>query len=82
MKRLYKLLSLLFLLVYGDHTTDDIPCEILFPVACRIIIKRSGSDRECKGLYREKTVYIKTHKTARNRPVNHTGETQHTLIFK
>ena len=57
------------------HTTDDIPCEILFPVACRIIIKRSGSDRERKGLYREKTVYIKTHKTAINRPVDHTGET-------
>ena len=26
-------------------------------------------------VYREKTVYIKTHKTAINRPVNHTGET-------
>ena len=25
-------------------------------------------------LYREKTVYIKTHKTAINRPVHHTGE--------
>ena len=25
--------------------------------------------------YREKTVYIKTHKTAINRPVDHTGET-------
>ena len=28
-----------------------------------------------KGLYREKTVYIKTHKTAIIRPVDHTGET-------
>ena len=28
-----------------------------------------------KGLYREKTVYIKTHKTAINRPVDHIGET-------
>ena len=28
-----------------------------------------------KPLYREKTVYIKTHKTAINRPVDHTGET-------
>ena len=28
-----------------------------------------------KGLYREKTVYIKTPKTAINRPVDHTGET-------
>ena len=27
-----------------------------------------------KPLYREKTVYIKTHKTAINRPVDHTGE--------
>ena len=27
------------------------------------------------GVYREKTVYIKTHKTAINRPVDHTGET-------
>ena len=27
------------------------------------------------GLYREKTVYIKNHKTAINRPVDHTGET-------
>ena len=27
------------------------------------------------GFYREKTVYIKTHKTAINRPVDHTGET-------
>ena len=26
-------------------------------------------------LHREKTVYIKTHKTAINRPVDHTGET-------
>ena len=26
-------------------------------------------------LYRQKTVYIKTHKTAINRPVDHTGET-------
>ena len=26
-------------------------------------------------LYRKKTVYIKTHKTAINRPVDHTGET-------
>ena len=26
-------------------------------------------------IYREKTVYIKTHKTAINRPVDHTGET-------
>ena len=26
-------------------------------------------------LYRDKTVYIKTHKTAINRPVDHTGET-------
>ena len=29
--------------------------------------------------FREKTVYIKTHKTAINRPVDHTGETQHTF---
>ena len=31
----------------------------------------------CEGLSlcREKTVYIKTHKTAINRPVDHTGET-------
>ena len=28
-----------------------------------------------KPLYREKTVYTKTHKTAINRPVDHTGET-------
>ena len=28
-----------------------------------------------KPLYREKTVYIETHKTAINRPVDHTGET-------
>ena len=28
-----------------------------------------------KPLYREKTVYIKTHKTVINRPVDHTGET-------
>ena len=28
-----------------------------------------------KPLYRGKTVYIKTHKTAINRPVDHTGET-------
>ena len=28
-----------------------------------------------KPLYGEKTVYIKTHKTAINRPVDHTGET-------
>ena len=29
----------------------------------------------CKPLLREKTVNIKTHKTAINRPVDHTGET-------
>ena len=29
----------------------------------------------CKPLYREKTVDIKTNKTAINRPVDHTGET-------
>ena len=40
-----------------------------------------GEHRHCcvtykgKPLYREKTVYIKTHKTAINRPVDHTGET-------
>ena len=41
-----------------------------------------GEDRHCcvtlkngLPLYREKTVYIKTHKTAINRPVDHTGET-------
>ena len=28
-----------------------------------------------KPLYREKTVHIKTHKTALNRPMDHTGET-------
>ena len=28
-----------------------------------------------KSVYREKAVYIKTHKTAINRPVDHTGET-------
>ena len=28
-----------------------------------------------KPLYTEKTVYIKTHKTAINRPMDHTGET-------
>ena len=28
-----------------------------------------------KPLYREKTVYVKTHRTAINRPVGHTGET-------
>ena len=28
-----------------------------------------------KPLYREKTVYLKTHKTAINRPVNYTGKT-------
>ena len=28
-----------------------------------------------KPLHREKTVYIKTHKTAINRRVNHTGQT-------
>ena len=32
-----------------------------------------------KPLYREKTVYTKTHKTAINRPVDHTGETKHTF---
>ena len=58
----------------------------------RISIKNSSPYLKCvlrlssviqgQPLYREKTVYIKTHKTARNRPVNHTGEKQHTLIFK
>ena len=32
-----------------------------------------------KSLYREKTVYIKTHKTAINQPVDHTGETLNTF---
>ena len=37
----------------------------------RLSIKRFTG----KPLYGEKTVYIKTHKTAINRPVDHTGET-------
>ena len=44
----------------------------------RISIKNSLLYLKCviyKPLYREKTVYIKTHKTAINRPVDHTGET-------
>ena len=32
-----------------------------------------------KPLYREKTVYIKTHKTAINQPVDHSGETLNTF---
>ena len=31
-------------------------------------------------LYKEKTVYIKTHKTAINRAVDHTGDVTHILI--
>ena len=32
-----------------------------------------------KPLCRQKTVYIKTHETAINRPMDHTGETQRTF---
>ena len=32
-------------------------------------------------LHREKTVYIKTHKTAINQPMDHTGETIFLYIF-
>ena len=35
----------------------------------------AGAPNLGKPLYREKTVNIKTHKTAINRPVDHTGET-------
>ena len=35
----------------------------------------AGVPNRGKPLYRKKTVYIKTHKTAINRPVDHTGET-------
>ena len=34
---------------------------------------------EVSPLYIEKTIYAKTHKTAINRPVDHTGETRHTF---
>ena len=39
----------------------------------------AGVPNLCKPLYREKTVHIISHKTAINRPVDHTGETQHTF---
>ena len=39
----------------------------------------AGESNLGKPLYREKTVYTKTHKTAVNRPVDHTGETLHTF---
>ena len=39
------------------------------------IRKRFSLHIKVKPLYREKTVYIKTHKLAINRPVDHTGET-------
>ena len=48
----------------------------------RISIQKSLPYLKClslyikgKPLYREKTVYIKTDKTAINQPVDHTGET-------
>ena len=45
-------------------------------VGKKFIIKKKRRDRgPALPLYREKTVYIKTHKTAINRPVDHTGET-------
>ena len=33
------------------------------------------SAQPCKPLYRKKAVHIKIHKTAINRPIDHTGET-------
>ena len=35
-----------------------------------------------KPSYREKTVYIKTHKQAINQPMDHTGETLHTFLVR
>ena len=37
--------------------------------------RKNAQPEQCYILYREKTVYIKTHKTAIIRPVDHTGET-------
>ena len=52
----------------------------------RVIMLSSKDDEESssetgvyKPLYREKTVYVKTHKTAINRPLDHTRETEHTF---
>ena len=39
------------------------------------ILTLQFDDVTVKTFYREKTVYIKTHKTAINRPMDETGET-------
>ena len=39
------------------------------------IVSVTYENERIKPLYREKIVYIKTHKTAINRPVDHTEET-------
>ena len=48
--------------MYPPHTTTTILKKTVFSLY------------KGKPLYREKTVYIKTHKTAINRLVDHTGE--------
>ena len=42
---------------------------------CIRFTKVGHSSDAARRIYREKTVYIKTHKTIINRPVDYTGET-------
>ena len=51
----------------GSNITSE-KVELFYPVG---LLQKEVR----KPLYREKTVVIKTHKTAINRPVDHTGET-------
>ena len=52
-----------------------LPCVVYGPIyGCFMGFYVNGF-LSSKPLYREKTVYIKTHKTATNRPMHHTGET-------
>ena len=63
----------------GTNQSARIRLRLALPYMRFILIyllaKTFCSEGKIKRKCREKTVYIKTHKTAINRPVDHTGET-------
>ena len=63
-------------IVSVTYENERISIKNNFPyLKCVLRLSWSRLTNPGKPLYREKTVYIKTHKTAINRPVDHTGET-------
>ena len=63
-----------FLVLISLDSLQHIACVQTSPISF-VAIQQSVGAHLGKPLYRQKTVYIKTHKTAINRPVDHTRET-------